>query len=170
MVMGSYRLPVVLTVATFVRSLDDMPDVSRTTRKLSWQPPRRRVSVLAEMALRRERIVERLSELRERDSLTQEQAAHRVGVTTRQWQRWESGESVPYPRNLDQVASAFGISVQEFFDGPPDGSQLDRIEALLEELLSRLPGPAEVLEAEAARLDAQRKHTGARSKRTRTTG
>ena len=89
------------------------------------------------MALRRERVVERLSELRERASLSQEDAARKVGVTHRQWQRWESGESMPYPRNLDKVASAFGISVAEFFDDVPltvpdtRSDQLDRIETEL---------------------------------------
>ena len=118
-----------------------MYDASRKSRHKSWQPPRRRVSVLAEMALRREKIVERLGELREANSLTQEEAARRVGVTHRQWQRWEAGESVPYPRNLDLVASKFGISVQEFFDGPPDGTALDRIEgdlARIEDKLDRI--------------------------------
>lgn len=115
------------------------------------------------MALRREKVMERLLDLRERHGLSQEHAAQRVGITHRQWQRWETGASMPYPRNLDAVASAFGISVADFFDADPavevaDVGQLDRIEAKLDELLSRLPalGPAEVLEAEADRLDAQR--------------
>ncbi len=81
------------------------------------------------MALRREYIAERLAELREQHSLTQEQAAGRVGVTLRQWQRWESGESMPYPRNLDAIASNFGLSVAEFFDETESGTV--RAEVLL---------------------------------------
>lgn len=142
-------------------------------RQKSWHGPRQRVSVLAEMALRREKVMERLLELRERHGLSQEDAAHKVGITTRQWQRWETGESMPYPRNLDAVASRFGISVAQFFDEPTelivDVAQLDRIEAKLDEVLNLLhddDGPAEVLEAEAARVRAQRKRSAEAAQRT----
>lgn len=88
------------------------------------------------MALRRERVVERLVHLREQHSLTQEQAAHKVGVTNRQWQRWEAGESMPYPRNLDLIAQRFGITVAEFFDDMPEpaASRVDQLEAEVLEL------------------------------------
>lgn len=89
---------------------------STPSRQKSWKERRLRVSVLAEMAIRRERVAQRLAQLRETHDLTQEQAAARVGVvTTRQWQRWEAGESTPYPRNLDAIAAAFGIEVADFF-------------------------------------------------------
>lgn len=115
-------------------------DTSSPSRQKTWQSGRKRVSVLAEMALRKERVVERLAQLREQHSLTQEQAAQRVGVTHRQWQRWEAGESVPYPRNLDLIASKFGITVGEFFDevAASNGTQLDRIESKLDAILSAL--------------------------------
>jgi transcriptional regulator with XRE-family HTH domain len=121
------------------------------------------------MALRRERVVERLSELRERAGLSQEDAARKVGVTHRQWQRWESGESMPYPRNLDRVASAFGIAVAEFFDDQPaaaprDDTQLDRIEALLVELVGLLrprePGGLPQPEGELGRRAEGSRSTG----------
>lgn len=102
---------------------------------MSWRRQPSRVSVLAEMALRREKIAQRLGELRESNSLTQEQAAAKVGVTLRQWQRWEAGESVPYPRNMDTVASHFGMSVSEFFDDEPlGGTRTALLEARVEEL------------------------------------
>lgn len=101
---------------------------------MSWRGGRTRVSVLAEMALRKERIAERLGELREAHSLTQEQAAGRVGVTLRQWQRWEAGDSVPYPRNLDQIASKFGLSVAEFFDEPARFGLRDEVTELQAEV------------------------------------
>jgi transcriptional regulator with XRE-family HTH domain len=110
---------------------------------MSWHGQPRRVSVLAEMALRQEKVSERLRELRERQGLSQEDAARKVGITQRQWQRWESGDSMPYPRSLDMVASTFGISVAEFFDPAEpvvDTTQLDRIEGKLDELLSLLRG------------------------------
>lgn len=102
---------------------------------MSWRGQPKRVSVLAEMALRREKIAQRLGELRESNALTQEQAAAKVGVTLRQWQRWEAGESVPYPRNMDVVASKFGLSVSEFFDDEPlGGTRTALLEARVEEL------------------------------------
>jgi transcriptional regulator with XRE-family HTH domain len=118
---------------------------------MSWREQPRRVSVIAEMALRREKIAQRLGELRERDSLTQEQAAAKVGVTLRQWQRWEVGESVPYPRNLDAVASRFGITVAEFFD--PEEGAVDRV-AILETKVSELEAQITALQAGLASLAA----------------
>lgn len=78
------------------------------------------------MAIQRENVMNRLVRLREEighpdkhdKPLPQDQAAARAGVTVRQWQRWESGESVPYARNLSEVADAFGFDVGEFYDGP----------------------------------------------------
>ncbi len=94
------------------------------------------------MALRRERIAERLTELREQHSLTQENAAARVGVTLRQWQRWEAGESVPYPRNLDSIASKFGLSVAEFFDETENGTVRNELAALRAEVTELRAGLA----------------------------
>jgi transcriptional regulator with XRE-family HTH domain len=114
---------------------------------MSWHGQPRRVSVLAEMALRQEKVSERLRELRERNGLSQEDAARKVGITHRQWQRWESGDSMPYPRSLDMVASTFGISVAEFFDPAEpvvDQSQLDRIEAKLDQVLAILKQPGDI--------------------------
>ena len=115
-----------------------MLTASRSSPKKSWQTSRQRVSVLAELAIKKETVSRKLAELREAHNLTQERAAAHVGVTMRQWQRWEGGASVPYPRNLDAIAEKFGIGVQEFFDEPrsPTGNgagetQLDRIERML---------------------------------------
>ena len=86
------------------------------------------------MALRKERLAERLLELRTNAGLSQEGAAQKVGVTVRQWQRWEQGESVPYPRNLDTIASRFGITVAEFFDEPPRADIAATLAALSERI------------------------------------
>jgi len=94
------------------------------------------------MALRREKIAARLAELREQHSLTQEQAAARTGVTLRQWQRWEYGESIPYPRNLDAIASKFGLSVAEFFDETENGILKDEVTALRAEVTELRAGLA----------------------------
>lgn len=127
-----------------------MAAVSTPPQQKPWQVRRRRASVLAEMALRQEKVSARLADLREQAGLTQEQAAARVGVNLRQWQRWEAGDSMPYPRNLDTIASRFGISVDEFFD--TQQTQLDRIE----ERLARIEAALELLTATNGKRRAKR--------------
>lgn len=123
-----------------------MSAVSSPSRQMSWQPGRQRVSVLAALAIRKETVSRRLLKLREDhpqpdgDPLPQERAAQRVGVSVRQWQRWEGGDSIPYPRNLGAIADTFDFDVNEFYsDEPvvtngtqPPLTQLDRIEAAVE--------------------------------------
>lgn len=138
---------------------------SRASGKKSWQTSRARVSVLADLAIRKETVVRKLTELREAHDLTQERAAAQVGVTVRQWQRWESGKSVPYARNISAIAGHFGINEGEFFDPPEERKptpqpvagqdalvlQLDRIEARQEDILARLD---RVEKALSGRVDA----------------
>lgn len=131
-----------------------MSVVAIASRKKSWQTSRQRVSVAAALAIQRENVMQRLVRLREDvghpekpgEPLPQDQAAQRAGVTARQWQRWESGVSVPYARNLSAVADAFQFDVAEFYDGPAGqepagtptpfppvdtGERLARLEAML---------------------------------------
>jgi len=107
-----------------------MSAASTASRYKSWQRRRRRVSVLAQMALRRERIVERLVELRVARGLTQEQAAHRIQISNRQYQRWEAGESTPHPNNLDRIAESYEMSIDEFLGEAPSGSRDERLTEL----------------------------------------
>lgn len=139
--------------------------------------PRSARTLLLQMAMEEERQKEigaRIKELREGRRLTQPVVADRVGVTLRAYQAWEAGGGIAW-QNLGRLAEVLGVDEDHVLYGPPEervvagGSQLDRIEAKLDELLSRLPasaGPAEVLEAEAARVRAQRKRTDAKSKST----
>jgi transcriptional regulator with XRE-family HTH domain len=104
---------------------------------------------------RRARVAERLIQLREDLGLSQEEAAARTegAIKLRQWQRWESGESEPYKRNLAKLSEVFDIPIGEFFDEPAsDPNQLDRIETMLVELLRRstLDATADALEQELA--------------------
>lgn len=95
------------------------------------------------MALRKERVAERLLQLREVHSLTQEQAAAHVGVTMRQWQRWEAGDSMPYARNLEQIAERFEVPVADFYDGQSamspvaDARDVAQVLELLTQLVER---------------------------------
>lgn len=148
-----------------------MSAVSIPSRQKSWQDPRQRVSVLAELAIHKKTVVEKLASLRDDHDLTQEKAAQAVGVTVRQWQRWESGASVPYPRNLDAIAARFGFDVADFFTdnepiparadepaGRSQADQLDRLQELLElnnELLTALAVERGIIELSGAS-DARR--------------
>jgi transcriptional regulator with XRE-family HTH domain len=128
---------------------------------MSWQERHRPVSLLADMALRQERVAQRLAELRERHALSQEKAAQKVGITHRQWQRWENGQSMPRPGNLGEVALAFGVPVTTFYeedDAPElDDDRLDEALGLLKQLLSRQEALAEAVASLVERLDADQK-------------
>jgi transcriptional regulator with XRE-family HTH domain len=94
---------------------------------------------LIAVAGRQARVGERLVALREDLGLSQEEAVARTdgAITLRQWQRWESGESEPYKRNLAKLSEVFDIPIGEFFGLPRNAAatQLDRIEAKLDQLL-----------------------------------
>jgi transcriptional regulator with XRE-family HTH domain len=136
---------------------------------MSWQARHRPVSLLADMALRQERVAQRLAELRERHALSQEKAAQKVGITHRQWQRWENGQSMPRPGNLGEVALAFGVPVTTFYedDDQPelDQDRLDEALDLLRQLLSRQEALAEAVAGLAGRLDADQTPAQSRKRR-----
>lgn len=77
-----------------------------------------------------------LRELRAERALSQPEAAELVGVSLRQWQRWEHGD-VPHQRNIRLIADAFGVKPSSLF-GSPDESQLDRIEDSLAAIAAEL--------------------------------
>jgi transcriptional regulator with XRE-family HTH domain len=128
---------------------------------MSWQERHRPVSLLADMALRQERVAQRLAELRERHALSQEKAAQKVGITHRQWQRWENGQSMPRPGNLGEVALAFGVPVTTFYeedDAPElEKSKLDEAIAQLTQLVERQEAVEQALVALTQELVAVRR-------------
>lgn len=139
---------------------------------------RRVVHTVAElqMALADKARGQRIAQLRKRKRLTQQAMAERLHIAYRTYQTWEAGTMPEWP-NLEKLAGELGVRPEDLIGDdhdmtPEQESQLDRIEAKLDELivlLTNVPdvGPAEVLEAEADRLDAQRKRNDAAAKRTR---
>jgi transcriptional regulator with XRE-family HTH domain len=130
---------------------------------MSWQGRRPRVSVLADMALRREKVMAELVRLREKQSLSQEEAARRIGIGLRQLQRWEAGESMPRATNLAQAALAYGVSPSVFYDedewtangngngtspAAPNGDLLARL-AAIEDLVRLVRADLAAADAEA---------------------
>jgi transcriptional regulator with XRE-family HTH domain len=123
-------------------TIADMSVVSTPSRKISWRERREVVNLLEVLATEQTKVGERLARLREAHALTQEAAAARAGVTLRAWQRWESGASEPYARNIARISEEFEIPLHELVgDGPsPEPSQLDRIEQKLDLILNQLQG------------------------------
>lgn len=116
------------------------------------------------MDLLKERIARHLTEIRERKGMTQDQVAREVGVTTRQYQRWEGAMSTPYWRNIEALAEALGVSPTEIVDyqadgkGPPQETREARLMRDMAELEARVAGLSERLarteELNAARAEA----------------
>lgn len=132
-----------------------------------------------QMALADKARGQRIATLRKRKRLTQQQMAERLKIGYRTYQTWEAGTMPEWP-NLEKLAELLGVRPEHIVGeddglGPDAGTQLDRIEAKLDQLLDLItpgeaPGPAEVLEEEAQRKSAQRARTGEASSRTRSRG
>lgn len=129
-----------------------------------------------------ERIGRRIRERREELGLSQLALARQLtgSIGSDQVSRWERGLHRPHDDTLDELGRVLGVDPAYFMsDGPSvsaipvaDESQLDRIEAMLGEVLDLLrpSAPDEVLEEEADRLDEKRKRSDGESGRTRRKG
>jgi transcriptional regulator with XRE-family HTH domain len=63
----------------------------------------------------------RLGRLRRAAFLTQAELAHEVGVTLRQYQRWEAGTSEPQFRSVRALAERLGCEPASFYESEPNG-------------------------------------------------
>lgn len=132
---------------------------------------RHRATFLLEVALDAARINEqiagRLRAERERRHLTQEKMAPLVGLSLRQYQRLENGQSMPRWSNIEQIAAALDLDVSALLEAEPgdeaepvagasggtagfDDARLERMEGqiaevrtLVLELLGRPGAPTE---------------------------
>jgi transcriptional regulator with XRE-family HTH domain len=95
-------------------------------------------SVEFAMALERAEFVRRLREARKAAGLTQSQAAQKVGVELKSFNRWEAlnNGTEPRGRNLDRLVEVLGVT-REYLLGPAPGRQgQDERLAALEQLAS----------------------------------
>ena len=67
------------------------------------------------------RISRSLKGLRKRDKLTQEEVARGIGVSWRNYQRWEKGRVTPRPENVAELAAFFKVSEREIYGFDPAG-------------------------------------------------
>lgn len=95
---------------------------------------------MAMEAAQRAEIGQRIKELR--GPLPQPELARKLNVSLRAVQKWEAGESAPQWENLVRLSEVFGVTQDYLLYGERDTveneSQLDRIESLLEGLVSRV--------------------------------
>lgn len=119
------------------------------------------------MARDQQRQLEAAKRIRDlRDPRPQHVVADALGVKLRTYQHWEEGDGISW-ENLEALAAYHGVSEDYILYGIDNAdsfiqTQLDRIEAKLDVLVSHLPGPAkrhEQLIAEA--LQQARERNGA---------
>lgn len=70
------------------------------------------------MADYRSEVGARLRQLREARDLSQEDAAHKVGVTSKTFLRWENGRAWPTPDNWQAIKRYFGADPREGVPSP----------------------------------------------------
>lgn len=105
-----------------------------------------------QMADYTQNVGKRIREARERiPDLSQEAAAREVGVSVKQFGRWERGESQPRRQEKwDRLAEVLGVSVDDLRGEPPEvydpeselRMQVDRLEEKLDAILAALSSPA----------------------------
>lgn len=85
--------------------------------------------------------------LRDEASLSVEEAAERIGVSERQYRRWEGGESIPQPRHIRELARVFDTTPTYLIgNGPAHAvsdvlARVERIEAMLDAITQHLGLP-----------------------------
>jgi len=87
-------------------------------------------------------IGERLRQLRQAKGMSQEHAAHAVGVASKTWNSWETGRRFPRMGNLERIGEEFEVDPSDLL--PPDRlaaieERLDRMEEAIAKLLPDEP-------------------------------
>lgn len=123
---------------------------------------------------------QRIAEFRKRRRLTQQAMAEQLQIAYRTYQTWEAGTMPEWP-NLERLATFHNVRPEDIvgdeYEPDRDPSQLDRIEAKLDEILDlldlagiRAPTPGEIAEKDADRLEKQRGEGAASRPRKRGSG
>lgn len=113
---------------------------SRDTPQSFWPRRADAGTIGAHMSDYQQLVGGRLRALREQRSLSQEDAAHLVGVSTKTWQNWERGERAPYQSNWRKIQAAFKLESLDYIRGtaPAPDDRLAGIEQTQREILARV--------------------------------
>jgi transcriptional regulator with XRE-family HTH domain len=109
---------------------------------LRRQTPRSLRTFLLVQQFAAEEIGARIKQARKERGLTQEELAEMASFSTRSLQDYENGVTIPY-RHMAEISRLLGRPVEWFLYGDGGGepdeltAKVERIEALLEELLRR---------------------------------
>lgn len=133
---------------------------------MGWTKRSVGVTVLLVMEEHRRSVGQRAVQLRESKGLTQEDLAHKAGLTTKTISRFENGRHEGRSGTITAIARALDVDYSDLVGTPPapfalgdDVTQMDRIEAKLDALLDALTlnvSPADVVEEVTAQLEATR--------------
>ncbi len=111
---------------------------------MGWTRRNAGVSVLLVMDEHRKQAGQRLAQIRDSKGLSQEDLAQRANLSVKTVSRFENGRHDGRRSTVRQIAEALDVSEADILGPPPDPlgltgpTQLDRIEAKLDELLSAL--------------------------------
>lgn len=95
-------------------------------------------------ALRQE-IAYNVKRLRAEAGYTQDEVAQRIGITWRNYQKYEKAGAVPKPENLERLAKLYGVSVEEILGQTPGPKGKDASIANLTRHLAILQGQVDDL-------------------------
>lgn len=110
---------------------------------MGWTRRSAAVSVLLVMDEHRKQAGDRLAQLRDAQGLSQEELAHLAGISVKTISRFENGRHDGRRGTVRALAKALKVNEQDIIGEPPaplglGPTQLDRIEQLLEGLVSRV--------------------------------
>lgn len=110
---------------------------------MGWTRRNAGVTVLLAMDEHRKQAGSRAAQLRDAKGWTQDDLARETGLTAKTISRFENGRNEGRRDTVRRIADALGVDEHELIGTPPDPlglggpSQLDRIEAMLAELLDK---------------------------------
>lgn len=93
----------------------------------------------------REEIAYNVKRLRTEAGYTQDEVAQRIGITWRNYQKYEKAGAVPRPENLEKLAKVYGVSVEEILGQTPGPKGKDASIANLTRHLAVLQGQVDDL-------------------------
>lgn len=93
------------------------------------------------MSTPEERIAGRMRSARKRLGISQEQTAHRLGISLRTYARWERGESMGFIGHLDEIAPVLKTSEDNLLGGEilhSNGPTVQDLAAKLDQMMTEL--------------------------------